>query len=899
MIILARLRSELRSWWKALFHGMHTDAEIAEELQFHIDSYALQLVEEGVPSKEAQRRARIEFGSVDVQKEKYRSAIGLSPLHEIGGDIRYGLRSLYRNWAVSLVAVLSLALGIGATTAIFSVIYDALLHPFPYAAANRIVNPALIDEEHPQSPTWFALTPSQFESFNKANSIESLLGFMPNGLTATGDELPEDVQAAYVTSNISSFLGVPARLGRGIEPFDVAKDKPPSNVVVLTYKYWQSKYDGDTGIVGHKLQLNHENYTIVGVMPRRFTFTQTVSNVDVYIPWTATRCPNVFPWIKLKPGVNLAAANAEFQSFIEQFKRETPNHFPASFQVSVQRIAEPYIHQSGTTLALLFASVVLLLLIGCANCSILLLARGESRQHELTIRTAIGASRFRIVRQLLVESFAISFAGAVIGVFASLWLARLPLQIMPNSYFPQEAAITVNLPILIFSVGLALFSGVLSGLYPALWVSRPNLSQMIQSTSRKAGINSGKRTLNILIGSQLAITFLLLGFAGAAIAGFLKITSTQLGYDPRNVMVLGIPLKRDTSKNRVARAADIDQVRETVSGVPGVVSAAVSMRGIPPSPPFGGIGTQAPFEILGASSQQQQLAALSLVSPEYFSTLKIPLLKGRLWDQPENRSGDFVVVVNQALAQRYWPNGDAIGHQIRVDSLKDDGEPLSVASPQSSQQRQIIGIVADSRNDGLERPAAPAIYVPYTAFMWDHTQLFIRTAGTPLASLKAVRTALHAVNSEQRTVTEVDDLEEGLQHQPIWIQQRLFSILFSFFGGLALALSLVGLASTVSFAIAQRTNEIGIRIALGAQRANVVWMIIRATLATVLCGIAGGLVLNLALERVLRHWMPGSVIPPWMLPGIIVMLITCATAACFLPARQAANIDPLQVLRCE
>ena len=890
------LFAQLRSWWKALFHRTRIDGDTEEELQFHIDSYAQQLVEDGVPSQEARRRARIELGRVDVQKEKYRSAIGLRPLHEIGGDVRYGLRSLYRNRAVSLVAVLSLVLGIGATTAMFSVVYDALLHPFPYVGADRIVNPAVINEAHPQTPTWFALTPSQFENFSKAHSIESVIGFMPNGLTATGSELPEDVQAAYVTSNVSSFLGVPAKLGRGIEPFDVAKGKPPSNVVVLSYKYWQSKYGGDPRVVGHTLQLNHENYTIVGVMPRRFTFTQTVSNVDVYIPWTATRCPNLFPWIKLKPRVNLSAANAEFQSFLNQFKQETPKHFPASFHVGVQPITETYIHRTGRTLALLFASVVLLLLIGCANCSILLLARGKSRQHELAIRSAIGASRFRMVRQLLIESLAIACAGAAIGVAISFWLAQLSLLLMPGE-FPQEAAIDIHPPVLIFSVGLALIAGLISGIYPALRLSRPNLSQVIQSTSRTAGINSSRRTLNILIGSQIAVTFLLLGFAGAAIAGFLKITSTQLGYNPHNVMVVGIPLKRDTSKNRVARAAYIDQVRESASSVPGVLSVAVCARGIPPAPPFDGM--QAPFEILGAPSQQEQQAAISLVSPEYFATLKIPLLKGRLWDQSENQRGDFVAVVNQALAQRYWPHGDAIGHQISADSLKDDGSPLAAASPQSGKQRQIVGIVGDSRNDGLERPVVPAIYVPYASFMWDYTQLFIRTAGPPLGSLKAVRTALHSVNPEQRTIMAADDLEEGLQHQPIWIQQRLFSILFSFFGGLALVLSLVGLASTVSFAIAQRTHEIGIRMALGAQRANVVWIIIRVTLATVASGIAGGLVLNLALERVLRHWMPGTVIAPSMLAGVMLMLLICAAAACLFPARRAANIDPMQTLRCE
>jgi predicted permease len=890
--------AQLRSWWNSLVHRTRIENDIEAELQFHIDAHTRHLIETGIPPHEAARRAKIEFGHADVQKEKYRSAIGLQPLHEISGDIRYGLRSLYKNLGVSLVAVLSLALGIGATTAIFSVIYAALLHPFPYAGADRIVNPAVIDEAHPQVPTWFAVTPSQFESLSNANSIDSIIGFNLAGLTATDNDLPEDVQAAYVTSNASSFFGIPAKLGRGIQPFDVRKGMQPSNVVVLAYKFWQRKYNNDPKVVGQVLQLNHENYTIIGVMPKRFAFTETVGNVDVYIPWTSTRFPHLLPWIKLKPGVSLATANAEFQSFLNQFKQETPKHFPAAFHVSVQPIIEPYVHRTGHTLTLLFASVVLLLLIGCANCSILLLARGESRQHELAIRSAIGASRFRIARQLLIESLAISCTGAAIGIAASYWLAELPLRLMPDA-FPQEAAITINLPILAFSIGLALFTGLLFGLFPALRLSRPNVSLVIQSTSRVAGGNAGKRTLNLLIGGQIALTFVLLGTAGAAIAGFMKITSTQLGYDPHNVMVIGVPLKRDTKKNQVERAAYIDQLREGATAVPSVLSVAVDNRGIPPTPPFGGFGTQTPFEILGGPSQQEQQAIISLVSPEYFATLKIPLLNGRVWGQSENQRGDFVAVINQTLAQHYWPKGDAIGHQIRADSLKDDGAPLSAASPQSGQWRQIIGVVADSRNNGLEQPTAPAIYVPYTTFMWDYTQLFVRTVNQPLASLKAIRTALHSINPGQRAITEVDDLEAGLQHDPIWAQQRLFSILFSFFAVLALILSLVGLASTLSFAIAQRKKELGIRMALGAQRSHIVWIVARATLATVASGILGGLFLNLALQKTLRHWTPASVSAPWMLAGVTLLLLVCATIACLLPARRAANADPMHTLRCE
>ncbi len=304
------------------------------------------------------------------------------------------------------------------------------------------------------------------------------------------------------------------------------------------------------------------------------------------------RISHLFPWIKLRPGVSVATANAELQSFLNQFKRETPKHFPAYFHVSVQPIIEPYVHRTGRTLALLFASVIVLLLIGCANCSILLFAYGESRQHEFAMRSAIGASRFRIVRQLLIESLAISCAGAAIGVAASFWLAELPLRLMPDA-FPQEAAIRINLPILAFSIALALLTGILFGLSPALRLSRPNVSQVIQSNARTAGANTSasKRMLNLLIGGQIALTFVLLSSAGAAIAGFMKITSTQLGYDPHNVMSVDIPLKPDTRKNQLERAAYVDQLRERVAAVPGVLSVAVASDASLPALPFAGMGT--------------------------------------------------------------------------------------------------------------------------------------------------------------------------------------------------------------------------------------------------------------------------------------------------------------------
>jgi hypothetical protein len=282
----------IRSWWMAFAHRSKIDSDVEVELQFHIDAHAKHLIDSGISPAEAIRQAKIEFGRIDVQKEKYGAAIGLRPLYEIGGDIRYGIRSLYRHPSVSVAAVISLALGIGATTAMFNVIYSALLHPFPYADADRIVNPSLTNEKHPDLPTWFALTPPQYAGFVQAQSIDSVLGFMLAGMQETSSQLPEDVSVAFVTSNIGSFLRVPPLIGRGIQPADASQ-----NVVVLGYKYWNQRFGGDTSVLGRALDLNHQSYTIAGVMPSRFAFTQTVGNADVYIPWNPTRSPGIFPWI--------------------------------------------------------------------------------------------------------------------------------------------------------------------------------------------------------------------------------------------------------------------------------------------------------------------------------------------------------------------------------------------------------------------------------------------------------------------------------------------------------------------------------------------------------------------------------------------------------------------------
>lgn len=894
-----------RCWRRAIVNRSRVRHEVEEEFQFHIDSYAKDLVRQGMTPAEALRKARIEIGRPDVQDEKYREAIGLRLFDEIGGDIRYGVRSLWKNPGFSAVAIFSLALGIGATTAMFSLIYAVLLHPFPYTSADRIMNPELINEDHPEVYTWFAMTKSQFETLSHARSIQSLLGFTAVNMEITGDQLPEDVRAIYLTENASTFFGVPALIGRGIQPSDAAQGSNQSNIAVLNYGFWQRHYNGNTNVIGKILQLNHKNYAIVGVMPRSFAFNDTTGTGDVYLPRSLLRdsvSPPIAwpwtPWIKLKRGVSLQAADAELQAFVEQFKKENPQHYPKRFRVQLQPIIAPYEQSSGHMRDLLFASVVLLLAIGCANCSILLLARGNARQHELALRTAVGASRWRIVRQLVVESTLVSFAGAALGVALSFWLAKLPLLLSPAS-FPRESFIRMNLPIFGFSIGLALLTGLTFGLAPALRLSRPDISQMMQSSLRRIGGHRDGRSLLVLIAGQIALTLLLMSAAGTAIGAFMRLQHMRLGYDPHHVMQVGIvmhwndPATWNGIKTEQGRAAFIEQVREKIASVPGVLSVAV---GTDSTPPYSGV--EHTFEISGKVSEQEPEARIHRITPNYFSTLGIQLLRGRLWDQTENMRGDSVVIINRTLAQRYWPNGNAIGQQIRVPDLK-GYTPLVAASSDSGGWRQVIGIVGNARNNGLGNPVLPGIYVPYATVMEPYAQFEIRTHGEPLSYLHAVRAAVQSVSSDQQISNGAYDLEQALHRDPTWSRQRLFSILFDFFSGMALVLALVGLYSVVAFAVVQRTSEFGVRMALGAQRKHILWLVLKATVIAVGGGLTAGLVFSIALQKLLTRWVAGNAHDLLTIAGVTLLLIVCAVVACLVPGRRAASIDPVQALRCE
>lgn len=806
-------------------------------------------------------------------------------------DLRFSSRELRKKPGLALTAIISLTLGIGATTAVFSVMYGLLANPFPYQGADRMINLIVVNESG--DDRWVGVTGPQLKLLRQAKCVESAAASWGTwNLTTTDEDLPQDVPSVQLTANAGSYFGVPALLGRTLIPSDAPDGQDPQPVVVLSYLFWQRHFNADPSVIGRTLQLVHKNYTIIGVLPSRFTW----NDADVYLPLKITNDANVDygPLVKLRPGVTHAAANAELQPLLEQFAKENPSRFPRKFRVRVRGINEEYVERLGHSLFLLFGAVALLLFIGCANVSILLLARGTARQHELAVRSAVGASRWCIQRQLLTEALALSVLGALGGVLLAYRLLPVLVRWLPEYSFPHEMVISINLPVLGFSIAIAVLTGVLSGLAPAIQFSRPPVAQLMQSGSQRATAGArSKRTHDVLVAGQIAVTLLLLTSAAAAINGFVRLVRTELGYDPHKTMSVGIPVHQNAHISWEDRSTYFEQLLARVAAMPEVVSAGISTNATPPSN-----GWDLSFEIFGRPAGQRQEVRVNFVSSEYFSVLRIPLLLGRLWDHPEIVRGARLAVINQTMARQYWPHGDAPGKQLRLPDLKGE-PPFSQAAPDSDSWLQIIGVVADARDDGLRKPVKPAVFVPFTLHLRMWTQILVRTHAAPLSALNHVRAEVKAVDPDQQVFGQTRDLEQWIQNQDEYAYGRLVAALFSGFSLLALALAAIGLFSVVSYGVGQRTNEFGIRMALGATRGQVLQLVFASSARTVIGGLICGLLFSFMLSGMLSKWAEGSAHNPLVFAAVTLLLVLTSAFAAFIPARRASSVDPMDALRYE
>jgi len=803
-------------------------------------------------------------------------------------DVMFGLRQLKKSPGFAAVVIGSLAFGIGASVAVFSVVRAVLLDPFPYKDADRMVHVELT-QKNTDRYGYLIVNATEFPELQKVSSVDDVF-LMDNKTEAlTGDALPVSVTAGYYSPNLFTYMGVPPLLGRAFTAADVTNGTA-NQVAVLSYLFWKKQYGGQLDIVGKRIELDHVGYTVIGVAAPRFTWGDS----DVYMPGTFKADPHYYmsAFIKLKPGVSFSAVAAELQPLVDRFAKLDPTNYPQNRKVVIQKLNDEALHGFKAPLLVLFAAVVLLLLIGCANVSILMLARGTARQHEFAVRSSIGASRWRIVRQLLTESIMLSLLGAGLGVAAAYKGVDLLAAHLPLYSFPHEASIHVNGAVLLFAVVVALFTGIVFGLSPALQLSRPEVGALMQGSSAKlAGTVRGRHTHRLLIAGQVTLTMLLLTGAGAALRAFTALVHTPMGFDPTGDFYMAVDLPKGGTHTWQYLATTQESYRQAAESAPGVSGASVLTTW---APPFGGY--RAKIAVSSNPNLTDAQAVLGLSSFNILSTLRMTLLQGRFFTRQEDETAAHIAVVNRAFVKQYIPDGDAIGKSVRSPGLKFDN-PVLVSTANADGWLEIVGVVDDVRNDGLDRPVQPQVFLPASFVVAPNTFLLIHSKGDTAAAMRAVGTSLHRLNPEI-FISQQQELSWLLETQA-WGREKFLASLFGLFAILALALSAAGIYSVVSYTVSQRTREFGVRMALGAQRANVIRLVLQSSLVTVAAGAAVGLALSLALGKLLATSAHATVRDPAMLLSVSGVLFAITALACLYPAWRAASIDPIKAIRTE
>jgi predicted permease len=802
-------------------------------------------------------------------------------------DLRFGFRQFRKAPGFVLTAVLSLMLGIGATTAIFSVVYGVLLDPYPYKNNDRMVHIELNDKDG-RGPLLFT-NGAGFPTIRNAAAVEDVFFQQGSQQNLTGDQIPFSVNVGLYSPNLFEFMGVPAFLGREFSTSD-APGGNPAPVAVLSYLFWQHQFGGSRDILNKSIELDHKLYTVIGVVPPRFTWGDS----DVYLPAVPTGALQDYwlSFVRLKPGVKFPAAASEFQMIVDEFAKND-KAYPQNRRVAIVTLNEQILGKFAGTLGLLFGAVLTLLVIGCANVSILLLARGTARQHELAVRASVGADRNRLVRQLLTESVVLSVTGALLGVVAAYKGVTWIVAALPIFSFPHEAAIHVNAPVLIFSASIAILTGILFGISPAWQLSTPQVGALVQASSSKmTGSARSRNSHRILIAGQLALTLLLIASAGAALKAFQARLHTPLGYDPKNVLSLNVGFPKAANPTWEGRLNAQEAVRKVISEVPGVEDASISTTWFPGLGGF--IGK---IEIQSRPQLADAQAMFCAVSSHEFSTLHIPLMAGRTFDESETMRAAHFAVVNQAFVKEFLGDTNAIGQGVRSPLLKLE-RPEILLAQKPDEWFQIIGVVGDARNNGLNRPVKPAVFFPYSFLLPTDVSLLIKTATNPDTMLNSFKERLGQYNPELVTGQLNRTLMWWLDTQG-WGQDRFIATLFALFAVFALALAATGLYSVVSFAVSQRTQEVGIRMALGAPRTSIVRLVLASTSRTLGIGLGLGLILSIALHRVFSSWAGGNSRDPLTLMASSSILVFVSLIACLVPAWRAATIDPMRALRTE
>jgi predicted permease len=803
-------------------------------------------------------------------------------------DLRFSFRVLARDWHFALIAALALALGIGATTAIFSVIENVLLDPFPYTDSQRLMNVMVRDLENRRGGGRTAFTIPEFLDIEQhTRSFDRIIGIdQLDVLYAHGDGT-EQLSGASVTTNAFQALGMKPLLGRYITPEDGKPEAPA--VFVMSYKMWLKNYNLDPSVLGKSLILNGQPRTMIGIMPPRFT----LSGADLWLPLVLSRSDPTanthYIWLlgHLRRGLARTDAASEMRVIIQRLAKQYPRLYPKRFSIEIETLTETVVGQFRSMLFILMAAVSMLLLIACSNVANLLLARATAREREIATRASLGATRSRLVRQLLAESLVTALAGGVLGcIFAWIGLKGL-VAIIPDRTIPDEAVIQLNSTVLLFALGAALITAILCGLAPALHATRKDLMEPLRGASKGSGggFRHGKLRASIVI-AEIALSLVLLTGAGLLMRTFFALQSVELGINPKNILVARLPLPKGQYTTGPQKALFFRKVLQCLNSLPGVVAATETST----LPPYGGIPSE--IEIPGKTHSEKWRGLFQLCSEQYFRTLGFRHVAGRLLSEQEVFAGRKVAVVNQTFVHKFFGNDNPIGRSVRLVDLATYPDPI--ADPTF----EIIGIVADAKNQGLQEPVMPELFLPYTVTGFGERGVLVRTSVEPMSLLNAVRKEIWAVDRNV-ALTLTGTLEDFMKKFS-YSGPRFGLLLLSIFAVNGLVLVGIGVYSVMAYSVSRQTHEIGIRMALGAMQGNVIRLILRTGFQLIIAGLIIGLLASLGVTHLIAQELWGvSPYDPATLVSVVCVLIGVGLAACFFPARRATRIDPLVALRYE
>jgi predicted permease len=812
-------------------------------------------------------------------------------MNNLWQDLRYGVRMLIKKPGFTLIAVITLALGIGANTAIFSVVNAVLLRPLQYSDPDRLVQ---VWQNFPQSgANQVTVSAPEFLDYKDQNRVfERMAAFRPQGYILTGGSEPERIFGARVSADLFPLLGVAPALGRPFLPEEDQIGAP--RAIILSHGLWQRRFGSDNTLIGKSLMLDGESFTVVGVMPPGFQFPpQTLRNeLWTNVPFDANDL-NRRGWrplgviARLKSGVSMDRANAELKAIA--------GRFPASgivlsaYALSLQ---EQVVGRVRRALLVMLGAVSFVLLIACANVANLLLSQAAARQREMAIRAAVGAGRPRLIRQLFVEGLPLALLGGGLGLLLAAWIVQLLVSVNPGN-LPRANEIGVDLRTLGFTLSVSLLTGAVFSLAPAWQFSKLDLNASLKDGGRGASVSFSRFSMrSLLLISEVALSLTLLIGAGLMINSFARLLRVDPGFDPRGVLTMQIPLPQSKYSEIQQRAFVFEQALERIRRLPGVQSAGMtSALPLTVNPDFGfTIEGRTPSEP-GDTPQTRWRA----ISPDYLRTMGIPLRRGRHFSEQDHEKAAGVAIINETMARRFWPDGDPLGKRIKL------------GGPQRPYPwMEIVGIVGDVKHDGLDALVTPELYMPYVQTPFSQMPAGLRFPAMSLVARSssdhdslaaAMRAEIKALDKDQ-PITNIRTLDQLLANSIS--QHRFYLLLLAFFAAIALALAAIGLYGVVSYTVKQRTQEIGVRMAFGAQAGDVLRLIIKFGMKLTLIGALIGLAGALALTRLMKTLLfDVSATDPLTFASITVLLALVALLACFIPARRATKVDPLVALRNE